>query len=165
MKYTPPARHPIIQKMLDAWNALPDDWPEAESEKYCLSHVVAEEIEAMGKVKFTAFIFTETKSNLGHRLLFSSPLLLDSLHYPDLIAILLEIQQDDLACYHYVPILYNDFGIDVSQFYELTKYGAALPYCSVEFSDLDIRLKLEQIPQVRIDKLRAEGAPMLEPKE
>jgi hypothetical protein len=165
MKYTPPTRHPIIQKMLDAWNALPDDWPEAEAEKYCLSHTVTEEIEAMGKVKFTAFIFTETKSNLGHRLLFSSPLLLDSLSYSDLIAILLEIQQDDLACSHYVPIVYNDFGIDVSKFYELTKYGAALRYCCVAFSDLDIKLKLEQIPQARIDKLRAEGAPILEPKE
>jgi len=162
MKYTAPVRHPIIQKMLDAWNALPDDWAEAENEKYCLSHMVAEEIEAMGKVKFTAFLFVETKSNLGRTLLFSSPLLLRSLCYSDLLAILLEIKEDDLACYHYVPILYNDFGIDVSQLKKLTKYTAALRYCCVAFSDLDKKLKLENIPQARIDKLKAEGAPIFE---
>lgn len=160
-KYSLAPRHPTIQKMLDAMNNLPDDWPDREDDFYCLSQSVKEEIETMGKTKFIAFLFIETKSNLGRNLLLLSPRISRNISYLELIEILHFVKDDDLACYHFVPLLYNYFGIDVWQIKDLVKSNAAYKYCCIQFAPTEQKTILNKIPADRINQMKNEKAPLL----
>jgi hypothetical protein len=160
-KYALPERHPFIKKMLDAQNNLPDDWSDTENDFYCLSQCVSEEIAIMGKTKFIAFLFIETKSNLARCLLLSSPRIYKNLSYLELIEILHLVKDDDLACYHFIPFLYNYFGIDVWQLKDSVKTAAAYRYCCVQFSPSKQKAILSEISIDRINQMKKENAPLL----
>jgi hypothetical protein len=153
-------RHPVITKMLDAMDALPWDWPDEENELYCLSNSVSKEIEKMGQAKFIAFIFLETKSSTGRKFFFLSPKLWGNNLFSIFMEVLDLIKDDDLACYHFVPMLYDDFGIDVRELAGTLARGFAWKYCERKMSELDIKLLLEQIPTDRIERMEKEGAPV-----
>lgn len=159
-KYTPPPRHPVIQRMLDAQHALPWDWPDEDDERYCLSHSVAAEIEEMGLAGFIAFLFLETKSSVGRSLFFSSPKLWKNERFPVFVEVIEMIREDDLACYHFFPMLANDFGINTGTLAKTMDIGYGCRYAKTPLSNVEIELLLERIPADRIEKIKTEGAPV-----
>lgn len=160
-KFSLPPRHPTIKKMLAAMDNLPDDWPDAENDFYCISESVKEEIEIMGKTKFIAFLFIETKSSLAENLLSLSPKISNNLSFLELIEILHFVKEDDLASYHFIPLLYNWFGIDVWQLKDLVSLTAAYRYCCVQFTLTEKKAILNRIPIDRVNQMTKENAPLL----